>query len=332
MRTLDDAERGGPAAGDASGGTESPRTPGDPLDRVLDHLRRHVRADAAIVALVDRDRTTVDPIAAWYAFPELDEALTPLLRRPYDRERPGLIEATLERGGPLLLPRLEDWEAAAIPGTPVDAAVSRAWDLIRRASAAAAPIRTALGRTLGALAVLSLDEARPLGRADLDMVTVLADLAALARERAELLAAEAEQRRQEVLLKRAAEGTSATLEPDAVERAVVAHAAQILAADGAQLSRVRAGSQRLASVARHGEPPEVDAATLGEVVRARNAVVHDGDAALAHVPIELGPRLFGVLSIARTDGRRFDPDELALAGKVARIAAAAIANAEAFQQ
>jgi len=333
MTTLDDAERGGPVAADRVGVGQPPRAPGDPLDRVLDHLRRHVRADAALILLVDRDRTVVEPAAAWYASPVLERVLAPLLRRPYDRRRPGLVEATLERGGPLLLPRLEDWEAAAVTAVPTGAADERAWETIRRASAAAAPIRTTLGRTLGAVAVLSLDEARPLGRAELDMVTVLADLAALARERGELLAAEADQRRQEVLLKRAAEGTSATLEPNAVERAVVAHAAQILDAQGALLSRVRPGSQRLAAVARHGDLERpVDAAALSEVVRARNATLHAGDPSMAHVPIELGPRLFGVLTVARADGRHFDRDELALAAKVARIAAAAIANAEAFQQ
>ncbi|MDP9133377.1 MAG: serine/threonine-protein phosphatase, partial [Actinomycetota bacterium] len=64
----------------------------------------------------------------------------------------------------------------------------------------------------------------------------------------------------------------------------------------------------------------------------RTAISSGGPAPSAHAPIELGPRLFGVLSLIRDDGREFDHDDLMLVSKVARIAAAALANADAFQQ
>jgi serine phosphatase RsbU (regulator of sigma subunit) len=309
-----------------------PRTPGDPLELVLEHLRRLVRADAALLMAVDRDRTRIAPTASWFSSPELRDALAPTLRRAYDRRRPGLTEATLERGRPLLLPRLEDWEAAVYPREIADSSpAGGAWELIRRASVICCPVRTPLGRTLGAIVVLSIDPLRPLERGDLDTVTVIADLAALARERAELLATEAAKAREELMLKRAAEGTSRTLEPHEVEDQIVEHAIRIAGADHGLLSRVQPGSQRLVAVARKGTAT-VDAATLADVVRSRTMVTGAGSAPSAHAPIELGPRLFGVLSLIRDDGREFDRDDLTLVSKVARISAAALANAEAFQQ
>jgi serine phosphatase RsbU (regulator of sigma subunit) len=308
------------------------RAPGDPLDLVLEHLRRLVRADAAMLMAVDRDRTTISPTASWFSSAELHAALAPVLERPYDRHRPGLTEATLERARPLMLPRLEDWEASSYLSDLLESTGgSQGWELIRRASAVCCPVRTPLGRTLGAIVVLSIDPLRPLERSDLDIVTVLADLAALGRERSELLATEAAQAREELLLKRAAEGTSGTLEPYEVERQIIEHAVQIAGADHGVLSRVNPGSQRLAAVAHKGAAT-VEGATLGEVARSRSPVSIGGAAPSVHVPIELGPRLFGVLSLIRDDGREFDREDLTLVSKVARISAAALANADAFQQ
>ena len=306
------------------------RTPGDPLDLVIEHLRGLVRTDAAMLLLVDRDRTTIEPLASWFSSPELGDAAALAMRRPYDRERPGLTEAAVERTRPLLLPRLEDWEAAGHPREHL--ASEEAWEVYRHSSAIACPIRTALGRTLGALLVFSVDPLRPLGKADLDIVTVLADLAALARERSELLAGEAARSREEVMLKRAAEGTSGSLEPHAVEQQVVAHAIRIANADHGSLSRILPGSQRLVEVAREGTQAPIEAATIGEVARSRSPLTLAGDVPSIHVPIEHGPRLFGVLSLVREHGPAFDPDDQALVLKLARISAASLANAHDFQQ
>lgn len=330
MAILDDTKRA--LAGPITTHEPSRRIPGDPLDLVFEHLRRLLRVDAVILMATDRDRTTIEPSAQWFSSAELQAALIPALTRPYDRNRPGLTEATLERGRPLLLPRLQDWEAAGFPREILTTASGeQAWELIRRGSAICCPVRTPLGRTLGVVIVLSIDSLRPFGRSDLDTVTVLADLAALALERSELLATEAAHAREELLLKRAAEGTAGTLEPYEVERQVVAHAVELLGADHGLLSRVQPGSQRLAAVAREGSAT-VDAATLGEVVRSRAPVSTGGPTPSVHVPIELGPRMFGVLSLIRSDEREFGRDDLTLISKVARISAAALANADAFQQ
>ncbi|MEX2024631.1 MAG: GAF domain-containing SpoIIE family protein phosphatase [Thermoleophilaceae bacterium] len=172
-----------------AGGAAGRRAPGDPLDLVLDRVRDVVRADAAMIVTVDRDRTTIEPLACWFASDDLERAIGPATSRPYERGRPWLTEAAIERGRPLLLPRLEDWEAAAnMRARLAELPIPGAWGLLRQASVIACPVRTALGRTVGALIVLSLDPRRPLERPDLDLATVLADLAALACERTQLLA------------------------------------------------------------------------------------------------------------------------------------------------
>ena len=51
-----------------------------------------------------------------------------------------------------------------------------------------------------------------------------------------------------------------------------------------------------------------------------------------HAPIELGPQLYGVLSVADVEPGRFGEVELELLAKLARSAAAAIANAIDFQR
>jgi serine phosphatase RsbU (regulator of sigma subunit) len=330
MTTLDAKQAGGPPATAAT--DSAPRTPGDPIELVLAHVRRLVRADAAMLLSLDRERSAFAPIASWFSTPELEAALSPGMQRPYSRDKPWLSEAAIERGRPLLLPRLEDWEAAGHPRDGLVAAGGdRAWQLVRDGSVIACPVRTALGRTLGSLVVLSLDPRRRLGKQDLDVVTVVADLAALARERGELLAVQAARAQEEMLLKRAAESTSGTLEPDEVRQAVMTHAMRIARASQGRLSRIQPGSQRLVTVAQEGADVGVDAGTVGEVARTRAAIARGGAAPSVHVPVELGPRLFGVLSLVREDGPEFDRDDVELVTKVARIAAAGLANAHDFQ-
>ena len=89
-----------------------PGGPGDPLELLLEHIRALVRVDAAAFLVVDGDRTRIEPAARWFASPAMHDVIEPTLSRPYDRATPGLVEFALERGRPLLLPRIEDWEAA----------------------------------------------------------------------------------------------------------------------------------------------------------------------------------------------------------------------------
>ena len=51
-----------------------------------------------------------------------------------------------------------------------------------------------------------------------------------------------------------------------------------------------------------------------------------------HVPVELGPRLFGVLSAVRESGEGFEADDADVLGRLARSSAAAMANAVDFDR
>ncbi|HEV2786351.1 MAG TPA: GAF domain-containing SpoIIE family protein phosphatase, partial [Solirubrobacteraceae bacterium] len=205
------------------------------------------------------------------------------------------------------------------------------WETFAGASVIACPVRTAIGRTLGVLFVTSVDPARPLQKADLRVVEVLADLAALALERSELLAAEGARARQELLLKRAAEDMSGSLECDEVYRRVVDHAVGLTAADDGLLSRLQPGTSRLVTAAGSGatDGELFEPAVLGEVARERSPLTCPRS---MHVPVALGPRLFGVLSVGRSDDPAFGDGELKLVQELARLAAAAMANAIDFER
>jgi serine phosphatase RsbU (regulator of sigma subunit) len=73
------------------------------------------------------------------------------------------------------------------------------------------------------------------------------------------------------------------------------------------------------------------------LARARSPVIHhEADAAplgsVMHVPIELGPRLYGVLTVGSDDPDAFSSNELEMLVKLARTSAGAIANAIDYER
>lgn len=318
------------------------RHPGDPLGVLIEHLRAHPRVDAAVFLVFDAPGGQMKPAAGWFGSPVLREALEATLDRPYDRNRPGLAEASLERDRPLFLPSVEAWESASVLKGEIEERVdptrsSEAWEALRRASVIGCPVRTTMGRPLGVLIVASTTAPRALRRSDLDTVRVLADLAALARERSDLLSGEAGRAREELLLKRAAEGTAGSLEIKDVEIQAVEHALRLVDADHAALTRVGEHSSRLATTASTGIAlPEaeatLDAGILAEVVRSQRTTRVDHTPYALHVPVRLGRRLFGVLSVVRAAGHEFGSREVELIEAVARMTAAAMANALDFDR
>jgi GAF domain-containing protein len=304
------------------------------LARLVDHLRALVPADAMTFVTVRRGK--VDHVAGWYADPGI--------RDSFER----LAKPLAERDRTLFLPRVDASEdvAGLLEAGPQPLAA---------ASVLACPLRTEIGHVQGALVVASLDPERPLGRDDLGAVEVVADLAAMALERAALLEDEDHRVRREMLLKRAAESISESLELDEVYRRVAEHAAEVTGAPQALLTRLSARSGQLrtaASVGLRDRPlaplapdgggvelrdataaPAIDSESFGRIARTRRPHIDaSGGGSVMHAPIEIGPRLYGVLTVAHDEPGRFGEDELQLLARLARSSAAAIANALDFDR
>jgi GAF domain-containing protein len=323
------------------------------LGRLIDHVRTLLDVDGVVFLVVDSERRFIEPLADWYSSPALRQAIEPANRRPYDPSSPGLVEYALERDRPLLLPRVEAWESGRdMLETAVDelgeARAAWIWDAYRSATVIACPVKTALGRALGVLVVSALPPKRPFSTAELKTVQVLADLSALALERAQLLEAEGRRARGEARLKRASEAMSSSLELEEVYRSVVRHAAMVTGASRALLTRLNVRTSELRPVASvdltdelAGRRYALDASVLGEVARTRTPTSRgSGDdetwngevRSSMHAPIELGPRLYGVLSVGHEEEGRFGEEDLELLVKLSRSSAAAIANAIDFQR
>ena len=190
-------------------------------------------------------------------------------------------------------------------------------------------MRTRDGRILGVLAIarslphpaFSADEKRS--------VEVFADLAAFALERAELLDREERRARDEELLNRASRETSRSLDLDAVSRAIAGQGAMLSGAAVVRLARLEPATATLREVARAGHDGEgIDDAEAAGAAQTGSPVL--GPRA-AHVPIVLGPRVYGVLSVAAgEDG--FDAGGLERLREFAPVAAAAIANALDYER
>jgi GAF domain-containing protein len=302
--------------------------------------------------MVDDEGRAVEPRAGWFSSPELREVLE-------SRGRPSFGDVALERDRPLLLPRVEAWQASAqLLGALVESVgkerAMRAWESFGPASLIACQLRTEIGRPLGVLVVAALEGNNRLVATDLRAVEVIADLAAMALDRADMLEAEGVRARRELRLKRASEAISGSLELDVVYRSVVEHATSVTGASKAVLTRLNSREGELRTVASVDfsetfarQRLSFDSGTLGRVARTRvPLLVRDGSpdawdeglmhgeriASLMHTPIELGPRLFGVLSVAHELPDRFTDADLDVLTKFARSSAAAIANAIDFQR
>jgi serine phosphatase RsbU (regulator of sigma subunit) len=317
----------------------APAPPADPpwRERTLTRLVQHVRAllPVSAVAFLTEEPNAGDAIG-WFADEDMRAALMVCM--------PQLV-----RTRPLLLPRVEAWEAAPelldtmvaeLGRTEAD----RAWAAFSGASVITCPVRGEFGTQLGGLVVASADRRRPLGKGDLPTVEALADLAAISLERTSLLEAEGRRARDELRLKRAAEDISSTLDPAEVYVRVAEHAASIAGGTCALLTRWGSRAAETRTAATVGCSAELatqlvsaESAAFAHVVRTRTPLlksdVEDAPVgSVMHVPIELGPRLYGVLTVGHEERRRFGEDELELLVKLARSSAAAIANATDFQR
>jgi GAF domain-containing protein len=306
------------------------------VERLVHNVRELAAVDAVAIVTVDPAHDAVAHWAGWFGAKTLQSATGTFGGGPLDHGALGLVQAVLERDSPLLLARLDTWET-----TPelLELAVRELgprrarslWRSLRRASVVACPLRSEDGQALGALVAASLDRGRP----QMSVLEVVSDLAALALERARLVEDELRRAREEVELNRATEAVSSSLELDDVYGHVVAHAAELTAADSAQLTRLNTRSGALRRVAGTNAAAEptgrgLDHGGVARVARTRRALLSEG---VMHSPIQLGPRLYGVLTVSRTDTEpAFTRSDLKLLSRLARHSAAALANALDFER
>jgi GAF domain-containing protein/GNAT superfamily N-acetyltransferase len=322
----------------------------DTLEQLIEQIRALLDVTGVAFVTVDEDREAIRPAAAWFVNQEASRAFSPLLARPYEPERGGVTEAAVESGTAVLIPRIGEWPGAEGLRERVS---ELAWEWYRTASFISAPVRTAGGRTFGVLAISSNPPLRALTAEDLRTIEVFAKLAALALERSELLEREEGLRREEGLLNRALQAVAASIDLDAVYRAIVEQAGELSGATMVLLTRYdpaqaelrhvagRGVSERLAAarfrlgegmigrVAASGRPYVSRAADEGTFVRW--VVETQGVGSFMHVPITLGGRLFGVLSATHEVPGRFGEDDLRRLAALGVGAAGAIAHALEFE-
>jgi serine phosphatase RsbU (regulator of sigma subunit) len=329
------------------------------LEEIIGQIRRLLEVSGCAFQVVDFEAGTISPAAAWFATDEVRVAMTPVLERPYDRERPGVTEAAIERGEALLIRHFDDWEGAGALRhrlqEELDAeSVRLAWDWYRSSSFISCPVRTAGGRTLGVLAISSRAPQALLGEEDLRVVKVFADLAALALERTELLDREERRGREDRELNEAARTITASLDLGAVYGAIVEQAGALIGASRVVLRRFELATADLRTVAAIGISAEgqrqrfrLGEGMIGQVAQTGTPYVsspadadhfasefleREGIGSFMHVPIALGPRLFGVLTASHEQPDRFGAHELARLEALAAPAAGAIANALDFRR
>ncbi|MEA2232668.1 MAG: hypothetical protein QOD83_2484 [Solirubrobacteraceae bacterium] len=327
------------------------------LEEILLQVRVLLGVDGCAFQTVDSERGRIRPAAMWFQTPAIRATLQPILDRPYDRERGGVTEAAIERGEPLLINDVKHWKGAEALrarlneqlGQPAAAA---AWQWYEASSFISCPVRTTGGRMLGVLALSRSPPLQPLGEEHLRVTEVFASLAALALERSELLDREAQRARAEELLHNAAQQVTGSLDLDTVYAAIVEQAAILSEAPTVLLLRLDSVTQTLRTVASIGASERlaghryaIGEGMIGRAVetgepyvsrpedsaRFLSWVTDEGVGSFVHVPLSLGPRRFGVLTVCHREASMFGNRRLALLQSLARPAAAAIANALEFQ-
>jgi GAF domain-containing protein len=327
------------------------------LEEILMQVRVLLDVDGCAFQTVDWEQGHIRPAAAWFETPEIRTTLRPVLDRPYDPKRGGVTEAAIEQGRPLLLRDVEHWSGgralrARLRSQLDEATADAAWAWYRTSSFISCPVRTAGGRTLGVLALSAAPPRAPLGDEQLRVTEVFANLAAIALERSELLEREERRLRAEELLHAAAQAMTASLDLECVYRAIVEQAAIVTDAPTVMLLRLDSVTQTLRTVSSVGaserlaghrfargegmigasfESGEPYVSRPEDRPRFVSWVREEGVASFAHVPLQLGPRRFGMLTVAHPVEGALDERRLALLKSLARPAAASIANALEFQ-
>jgi GAF domain-containing protein len=305
--------------------------------------------------MVDWQERYIRPAAAWFSTPSVADAFGAVLSRPYDPARAGITEAAIERRAPLLVDSIEDWPGAAglrrrLYEELAEEQARHTWEWYAASSLMSVPVQAPDGRILGVLAMSS----DGFGDEDLRGAEVFANLAGIALDRSEMLHREERRAEDENELNRAMQELGRSLDLDDVYRAIVEQAALVSGASTVLLTRQEPASRDLrvvesrgASERLRGERFVVGEGMIGRVAETGEPYVSlDADRerflpwiageenihSFAHVPLSIGRRLFGVLTVADEDPRACDPALLDRMVTFGRAAAGAIANALDFQR
>jgi GAF domain-containing protein len=291
------------------------------LEEIVAQLRRLFDLTGCAFLVVDRERRHIRPMAAWFSSPAVERAMGAVLSRPYDPERPGITEAAIERRGPLLMSDIEAWPGAAALRRRLEEQLppERArltWEFYASSALLSCPVEGPDGRILGVLALsatqFSEEEVRTAG--------VFAELAGIALDRSELLGREQRRADEELTLNRAVQELGRSLELEELARAIVEQARVVSGASKAMLTRQEPASRDLQVVCSVGYSDRVRDARFaagegmigqvmetGESYASREAdrdrflgwvISGEGIGSFAHVPLSIGRRLFGVLTVA----------------------------------
>jgi GAF domain-containing protein len=305
--------------------------------------------------MVDWQARYIRPAASWFSTPEVGAAFGAVLSRPYDPERAGITEAAIERRAPLLVDSIDDWPGAAglrrrLYEELDEAQARQTWEWYAASSLLSVPVQAPDGRILGVLAMSS----DAFGEDDLRGAEVFANLAGIALDRSELLHREERRAADELELNHAMQALGRSLDLDDVYRAIVDQAAEVTGASTVLLTRQEPASRDLRVVEARGASERmrktrfvVGEGMIGRVAETGEPYVSleadrerflpwvlsdENIRSFAHVPLSIGPRLFGVLTVADEDPRTCDPALLARMVAFGRAAAGAIANALDFQR
>src|SRR5215217_210924 len=304
------------------------------LEEIVSQVRRLLDVTGVSFLVVDPAHSHIRPAASWFSSDAVRDAFVPVLDRPYEPERGGVTEAAIEGGAPVLIERMSDWPGAAgledrLRDTLAPDVAQALWDWYSSSSFLSVPVRTGDGRILGVLALARSLPHPAFDAEELRAARVLADLAALALERSELLDREERRARDEEALNRASQEVARSLDLGELAGTICTLGLSLTGAATVTLSRMDPGGATLREVARcgAGEPDEarhrLGSGDVGRAAQVAGPVLGDG---IAHVPLRLGPRVFGVMSaLAGPEG--FAQGGVHRLTAFAPAAAAALANA-----
>jgi Stage II sporulation protein E (SpoIIE) len=159
------------------------------LERLVQHVRELAAVDAVLILTVDPARAAIERSAGWFGAEGSRARVETLGGGPLDARGQDLLETVLEAEQPLVLERLDAWDAAReLPALSVGAiGPERArslWRAYRGSSVLACTLRGVDRQPLGVLVAASLDPDSALARSGPSALESVCELAAMTlRER-----------------------------------------------------------------------------------------------------------------------------------------------------